>query len=121
MPDYADEAKNGMKITGVRDGGPAAKAGLKGGDAIVRVGGKPIGTIYDYMESMKRYKPGDKVEVVVKRDGKDVSFRSISPAQPAPQATEQSPRSRRIDATILICSSAVSNSHGDFLPSLRGS
>ena len=74
MPDYADEAKNGMKITDVRDGGPAAKAGLKGGDAIVRLGGKPIGTIYDYMESLKRYKPGDKVEVVVKRDGKEVKL-----------------------------------------------
>ena len=74
MPDYADEAKNGLKITGVRDGGPAAKAGLKGGDAIVKVGGKPVSTIYDYMENMKRYKPGDKLEVVVKRDGQEVKL-----------------------------------------------
>ena len=65
MPDYADEAKAGLKISGVRDGGPAAKAGLKGNDSIIRIGGKPIATIYDYMESMKGYKPGDKLEVVV--------------------------------------------------------
>ena len=71
MPDYADEAKAGLKITGVRDGGPAAKAGLKGGDTIVRIGGKPIITIYDYMESLKGFKPGDKVDVVVKRDGNE--------------------------------------------------
>jgi Peptidase family M28/PDZ domain/PA domain len=75
MPDYADEAKAGMKITGVRDGGPAAKAGLKGNDSIIRIGGKPIGTIYDYMESLKGFKPGDKVEVVVRRDGTEVKFR----------------------------------------------
>ena len=40
MPDYGDEAKNGMKLSGVRDGGPAAKAGIKGGDSIIRIGGK---------------------------------------------------------------------------------
>jgi hypothetical protein len=72
MPDYGDESKQGMKLSGVREGGPAARAGLKGGDSIVEIGGKPIGTIYDYMESLKRYKSGDKVEVVVKREGKDV-------------------------------------------------
>ncbi len=74
MPDYADEAKAGMKINGVREGGPAAKAGLKGGDTIIRIGGKPIATIYDYMESLRGYKPGDKVDVVVRRDGAVVSL-----------------------------------------------
>jgi hypothetical protein len=76
MPDYADESKDGMKITDVRAGGPAAKAGLKGGDAIVRIGGKPISTIYDYMESLKRYKPGDKVEVVVRRAGQELKLQA---------------------------------------------
>lgn len=74
MPDYADEAKTGMKISDVRAGGPADKGGLKGGDTIVGIGGKPIGTIYDYMESLSGYKPGEKVEVVVKRDDKEVKL-----------------------------------------------
>jgi len=74
MPDYADETKSGMKISDVRAGGPAAKGGLKGGDTIVGIDGKPIGTIYDYMESLARYKPGDKVEVVVERDGQEVKL-----------------------------------------------
>lgn len=74
MPDYADETKDGMKISDVRAGGPADKGGLKGGDTIIGIGGKPIGTIYDYMESLSGYKPGEKVEVVVKRDGKDVKL-----------------------------------------------
>ena len=38
MPDYAYEKKDGLRITGVRDGGPADKAGLKDGDRIVRCG-----------------------------------------------------------------------------------
>lgn len=74
MPDYADETKTGMKISDVRAGGPADKGGLKGGDTIIGIGGKPIGTIYDYMESLTGYKPGEKVEVVVQRDGKEVKL-----------------------------------------------
>ena len=49
-------------------------AGLKGGDLIIKLGNQSISTIYDYMESMEKHKPGDKVEVVVKRDGKEVKL-----------------------------------------------
>jgi Peptidase family M28/PDZ domain/PA domain len=74
MPDYGHDAPDGLSLTGVREGGPAAQAGLKGGDLIIKVGDRAIGTIYDYMESMDKHKPGEKVEVVVKRDGKDVTL-----------------------------------------------
>jgi hypothetical protein len=74
MPDYGYEQKDGLKITGVRDGGPAAKAGLKDGDRIVSCGSKAVSTIYDYMEIMKQYKPGDRLQVVVVRDGKEVKL-----------------------------------------------
>lgn len=74
MPDYADETKSGMGISDVRAGGPADKGGLKGGDTIIGIGGKPIGTIYDYMESLTGYKPGEKVEVVVERDGEEIKL-----------------------------------------------
>jgi hypothetical protein len=76
MPDYSDEAKAGMKLTSVREGGPAARAGLKGGDSIIRLGGRSIATIYEYMESLKGHKPGDKVEVVVRRDGREVTLQA---------------------------------------------
>ncbi len=74
MPDYGHEAKDGLSLAGVRDGGPAAKAGLKEGDLIVKVGGLPIGTIYDYMDSMEKHQAGDKVDVVVQREGKKVTL-----------------------------------------------
>ncbi|WP_165233068.1 M28 family peptidase [Aquisphaera insulae] len=74
MPDYGDEAKEGMKLSGVRDGGPAAKAGLKGGDVITSIENKKIATIYDYMESLKGYKPGQKIHVGVRRGGEDLKI-----------------------------------------------
>jgi hypothetical protein len=69
MPDYADESKEGMRIVGVREGSPADKGGLKGGDVIVEFAGKQVGTIYDFMESMNQHKPGETVDVTVKREG----------------------------------------------------
>jgi Peptidase family M28/PA domain/PDZ domain len=83
MPDYAYEKNDGLRITGVRGGGPADKAGLKDGDRIVRCGSKKIGTIYDYMESMKQLKPGDKLDVVVIRDGNEVKLAATLGGRPA--------------------------------------
>jgi len=60
---------------GVSEGSPAEKGGLKGGDVIVRLGDKKVGTIYDYMEALGARKPGDEVDVTVKRDGKEVKLR----------------------------------------------
>ena len=100
MPDYADEAKEGMKITGVREGGPRPGRS-QGRRHDIRIGGKPISTIYDYMESMKGYKPGDKVEVEVKRDGSEVKFQVDLGASTAPPGTERRTLNRLMDLMVL--------------------
>lgn len=74
MPDYAATGQDGMKIQGVSEGSPAEKGGLKGGDVIIRLGKKKVGTIYDFMETLSAHKPGDEVDVVVQRDGKEVTL-----------------------------------------------
>jgi hypothetical protein len=78
MPDYeaaSKEGAEGMKIQGVTEGSPAEKGGLKGGDVIIRLGDKKVGTIYDFMETLAAHKPGEEVDVMVKRDGKEVKLR----------------------------------------------
>ncbi len=74
IPDYNEDIQ-GVKLNGVREGSPAEKGGLRGGDVIIKFGGKPIGTIYDYTEGLSRYKPGDLVDVVVLRDGKETTLK----------------------------------------------
>lgn len=74
VPDYSEEVK-GMRLTGVREGSPAAKAGLRAGDVIVRFGEAKVESIYDYMDALNRYKPGDTVTVVVLRNGKEVELK----------------------------------------------
>ena len=57
IPDYTTEG-TGVKLSGVRAGGPADKAGLKGGDVIVEFGGQQIANIYDYTYALDAVKIG---------------------------------------------------------------
>jgi hypothetical protein len=69
IPDYTTEVA-GVKLSGVRGGSPAEKAGLKGGDIIVEFGGQKIANIYDYTYALDAVKIGQPVNVIVIRDGK---------------------------------------------------
>ncbi len=73
IPDYTTEG-TGVKLSGVRAGGPADKAGLKGGDIIVEFGGQEITNIYDYTYALDAVKIGEPVEVIVLREGKQVKL-----------------------------------------------
>ena len=76
IPDYSRES-GGMAITGVRDGSPAAKAGMKGGDIIVKFGPHDIEDVYGYMYALSEFEPGDEVEIVVLRDGDRLVFEVV--------------------------------------------
>ena len=56
-----------MKFADVREGSPAAKAGLKAGDVLVEFDGKPIQNLYDFTYALQARKPGDVVKVKVMR------------------------------------------------------
>jgi hypothetical protein len=73
IPDYASEVQ-GVKLSGVRAGGPADKAGLKGGDVIVEFGGTRIANIYDYTYALDAVKIDQPVTIVVLRNGERVSI-----------------------------------------------
>lgn len=60
----------GIYVAGLTPGGAAEGAGLKEGDVITRVGQFPINTTPQLQEQIGRYRPGDKVDVTVMRDGK---------------------------------------------------
>jgi serine protease DegQ len=59
----------GVVAQAVGPGGPAAAAGLRPGDIILSIGGKPTPTTSELYEVLRAYKPGDKVEVRIIRDG----------------------------------------------------
>jgi hypothetical protein len=69
IPDFA-EPPSGVRFSDVREGSPAGKAGLKGGDILVEFDGKPIQNLYDFTYALRSKKPGETVKVKVLRDGK---------------------------------------------------
>jgi hypothetical protein len=66
MPDYVHQGE-GMKVEAVIDGRPGAKAGLKNGDIIIKIGDLDVKNIYDYMQGLSNFKAGEKTTIVVKR------------------------------------------------------
>ncbi len=81
-PGYGDDGKPGMAVEAVSPDGPADLAGMKTGDRIIRIGGKKVANIYDYMAATRKNKAGDKVAVVVLRGGKEVSLEiTLAPAR----------------------------------------
>lgn len=77
IPDYTTEVK-GVKLSGVRGGSPAEKAGLQGGDVIVEFAGQKITNIYDYTYALDAVKIGVAVKVTVERGGQRVDL-SVTP------------------------------------------
>ncbi len=73
VPDFAGNVQ-GYKLSGVSEGSPAQKAGLIGGDVMIKFGDKTISNIYDFTYALGDYAPGDSVKVVVKRGDKELTF-----------------------------------------------
>ncbi len=74
IPDMGAADIPGMKLTGVRAGSPADQGGIKAGDIIVELGGKPVTDIYGYTDAMNAFKPGDTVTIVVLRGTERLSL-----------------------------------------------
>jgi membrane-associated protease RseP (regulator of RpoE activity) len=74
VPNYSDQS-DGMKLDGVRPGSPAEKAGLRAGDFIVRMGKMPIKNVYDYTYALGEMRGGEEVEVVIRREGKEMPLK----------------------------------------------
>ena len=66
IPSYGSDAE-GLEIDGARPDGPAGKAGLKKGDILIEIDGKEIKNIYDYMYRLGELKPGESINIKVRR------------------------------------------------------
>src|SRR5216684_3018222 len=63
----------GAQISTVQSGSPAAKAGVKAGDVITALDGKPITKADDLTAGIASHAPNDKVTLTVNRNGKTVT------------------------------------------------
>jgi S1-C subfamily serine protease len=73
VPDYMYDGK-GMRIDGVTDGKPAAKAGLQPGDVVTGIGAGEVTDMMSYMKALGAFNKGDTAPVKVLRQGKEMEI-----------------------------------------------
>jgi hypothetical protein len=72
MPDFAFQGP-GVKASDVAADSPAAKAGVKKGDVIIKLGDQAVGSLKDYSDALKTFKPGDTTTIVYKRGEEEIT------------------------------------------------
>lgn len=77
VPDFGAAERPGVKITSVRPGSPAEKAGVRAGDIIVRFAGVEVRTLDDLTFALRSRRAGDQVDVVVVRDGREAQMSAV--------------------------------------------
>ncbi|MFM7055516.1 MAG: M28 family peptidase [Planctomycetota bacterium] len=75
VPDYAQSDVDGVLLSGVARGGPAEKAGVRGGDVIVKLAGRDVKNIYDYTFAIEALKSGQETEIAVRRGEQVLTFK----------------------------------------------
>ncbi|HYK20556.1 MAG TPA: M20/M25/M40 family metallo-hydrolase, partial [Pyrinomonadaceae bacterium] len=78
LPNYAD-SNDGLLLDGVRDDSPAAKAGLKAGDRIVKIADREIKNVYDYTYALGEMKAGQEYVFEIVRGAEKLTLK-VTPA-----------------------------------------
>ena len=84
METFGVKAERGVLITGVLQNGPAAQAGIRPGDVIVEVGGKPIANVSELLTQVAALKPGETARFRVLRRGDHVEVDVTPGLRPRP-------------------------------------
>ncbi len=86
------DAIEGVYITSVRPEGAARQAGIREGDVILSIDGTRVNSSAELQEHVTKYRPGQEVEVVVRRDGQlkqfDVVLRNLEGSTEIVRKTE---------------------------------
>lgn len=91
-PELADsfglKQKSGAIIAGVIRGGPADKAGMKPGDILIAIEGKPVGDTTQMLNLVAQLKPGNKAKITVLRDTKEPTLDVLIGKRPTARKEE---------------------------------
>jgi M6 family metalloprotease-like protein len=75
----------GVRLDEVTANGPAATAGLKAGDVVLKMDGKDVEGDTGFRDLLADKKPGDRVDVIAERDGNRIEARVFVTAEEEPR------------------------------------
>ena len=103
---YGLDRVGGAKVIALQEGMPAGAAGIRVGDIITAVEGRHVVSVSDLQRHVRRFEPGDVVNVQLVREGRNretVSLRLASAPTPEPHVEKvASTANSRIDDPIGI-------------------
>lgn len=80
--------KEGVIITGVLQNGPASKAGIRPGDVIVSIAGKPVNDVAQLLSQVSALKPGTAAKFQIQRKGDKLDLELTPGVRPKPRAVQ---------------------------------
>jgi Do/DeqQ family serine protease len=83
-----NEDAAGVVVTGLMQGGPADKAGIKTGDIVVKVASKPVGNTAQAITLIAGQKPNTPITIQVIRNGKTIDLRVTPSTRPRPRLNQ---------------------------------
>jgi len=81
--------KSGAIIAGVLKGGPADKAGMRPGDILVAVSGKPVADTTDMLNLIAQLTPGSRAKMTVRRKSQESTLEVVVGKRPKPRREER--------------------------------
>ena len=85
METFGVKSKTGVLITGVLQNGPAAQAGIRPGDVILEVAGKPVANVSELLTNVAALKPGTPTPFRLQRRDDPVKLDVTPGLRPRPQ------------------------------------
>jgi hypothetical protein len=76
VPDFSP-VERGVLLGGVTAESPGAQAGMQKGDILIHLGEHEIRDLQGFTDALAAHKPGDEVDIVVVREGREVRLRAV--------------------------------------------
>ena len=86
---FGVKATEGVIITGVLQDGPAAQGGIRPGDVIVQVAGKPVTNVPGLLSSVAALRPGEAAKFQVQRGNRVIDLELTPGLRPQTRRTRQ--------------------------------
>jgi serine protease Do len=112
---------SGVLLSDVTPGSPAARAGLRPGDLVLGLDGKPLENGRQFQVRLYRYAPGDVVSLDILRDGQSrkVSVAIIERPEPAAGFAPRLDPAENLVPRLGILGLNLDSGMADMLPALR--
>lgn len=75
VPEYGVQGVKGVKLKGVREASPAFNAGIKEGDVLVELAGKPLENVEEYLKVLETLRPDEETMIKVQRGAETLELK----------------------------------------------